>query len=98
MWFFLSNTGYTLRGGFFCFKTKYLENFPIPTATADQQQKLSSLATQMLDAHRQLGLAKSEADKAMLAQRIDILDAQINALVYSLYGLTKEEIAVVEGR
>ncbi|MDD7460828.1 MAG: hypothetical protein PUK78_13135, partial [Spirochaetales bacterium] len=70
----------------------------IPTATADQQQKLSSLATQMLDAHRQLGLAKSEADKAMLAQRIDILDAQINALVYSLYGLTKEEIAVVEGR
>ena len=52
----------------------------------------------MLDAHRQLGLAKSEADKAMLAQRIDILDAQINALVYSLYGLTKEEIAVVEGK
>ena len=75
-----------------------LKELPIPTATADQQQKLSSLATQMLDAHRQLGLAKSEADKAMLAQRIDILDAQINALVYSLYGLTKEEIAVVEGR
>ncbi|MEE1181786.1 MAG: TaqI-like C-terminal specificity domain-containing protein [Treponema sp.] len=75
-----------------------LKELPIPTATADQQQKLSSLATQMLDAHRQLGLAKSEADKVMLAQRIDILDAQINALVYSLYGLTKEEIAVVEGR
>lgn len=75
-----------------------LKELPIPTATADQQQKLSSLATQMLDAHRQLGLAKSEADKAMLAQRIDILDAQINALVYSLYGLTKEEIAVVEGK
>ena len=75
-----------------------LKELPIPIATADQQQKLSSLATQMLDAHRQLGLAKSEADKAMLAQRIDILDAQINALVYSLYGLTKEEIAVVEGR
>ncbi|MDD7459853.1 MAG: TaqI-like C-terminal specificity domain-containing protein, partial [Spirochaetales bacterium] len=52
-----------------------LKELPIPTATADQQQKLSSLATQMLDAHRQLGLAKSEADKAMLAQRIDILDA-----------------------
>ena len=75
-----------------------LKELPIPIATADQQQKLSSLATQMLDAHRQLGLAKSEADKAMLAQRIDILDDQINALVYSLYGLTKEEIAVVEGK
>lgn len=86
------------RGGDYHIYPEHIRNIPIPTATADQQQKLSSLATQMLDAHRQLGLAKSEADKAMLAQRIDILDAQINALVYSLYGLTKEEIAVVEGR
>lgn len=86
------------RGGDYHIYPEHIRNIPIPTATADQQQKLSSLATQMLDAHRQLGLAKSEADKAMLAQRIDILDAQINALVYSLYGLTKEEIAVVEGK
>ncbi|MCI5829094.1 MAG: hypothetical protein SPJ89_11920 [Treponema sp.] len=47
-----------------------------------------------LYAHRQLALAKSDADTAMLQQRIDILDAQ----VYALYCLTKEEIAVVEGR
>ena len=86
------------RGGDYHIYPEHIRNIPIPTATADQQQKLSSLATQMLDAHRQLGLAKSEADKAMIAQRIDILDAQINALVYSLYGLTKEEIAVVEGK
>ena len=86
------------RGGDYHIYPEHIRNIPIPTATADQQQKLSSLATQMLDAHRQLGLAKSEADKAMLAQRIDILDAQINALVYSLYGLTKEEIAVAEGK
>ena len=87
-----------IRGDDFNLYPEHIRNIPIPTATADQKQKLSSLATQMLDAHRQLGLAKSEADKAMIAQRIDILDAQINALVYSLYGLTKEEIAVVEGK
>lgn len=87
-----------MQGDNFQVDKEPLLNVPIAKPTADQQQKLSSLATQMLDAHRQLGLAKSEADKAMLAQRIDILDAQINALVYSLYGLTKEEIAVVEGK
>ena len=30
MWYFLSSTGYVLRGGFFTFKTKYLEPFPLP--------------------------------------------------------------------
>jgi len=29
---------------------------------------------------------------------IERLDAEIDALVYDLYGLTEEEIAVVEGR
>ncbi len=30
LWYFLSSTGYVLRGGFFTFKTKYLEPFPLP--------------------------------------------------------------------
>jgi type I restriction-modification system DNA methylase subunit len=31
LWYFLKNTGYVLRGGFFTFKTKYLEPFPLPS-------------------------------------------------------------------
>ncbi|RRJ28727.1 Eco57I restriction-modification methylase domain-containing protein [Halocatena pleomorpha] len=30
LWFFLSNTGYTLRGGYFTFKRNYLNPFSIP--------------------------------------------------------------------
>jgi hypothetical protein len=30
LWFFLSNTGYTLRGGYFTFKTDYLNPFSVP--------------------------------------------------------------------
>jgi len=33
-----------------------------------------------------------------LARRIERLDAEIDGLVYELYGLTEEEIGVVEGR
>src|SRR5207249_3154547 len=29
MWWFLSNTGYVLRGGYFVFKTNYLQPFPV---------------------------------------------------------------------
>lgn len=38
MWFFLNTTGYVLRGGFFTFKTKYLEPFPVPLIGKDLQQ------------------------------------------------------------
>lgn len=30
LWYYLQNTGYVLRGGYFTFKTNYLEPFPIP--------------------------------------------------------------------
>ena len=33
-----------------------------------------------------------------LKQQIDSTDKEINALVYKLYGLTEEEIKIVEGR
>ena len=29
-WFFIKNTGYVLRGGYFTFKTNYITPFPIP--------------------------------------------------------------------
>lgn len=39
MWFFLKNTGYELRGGFFAFKTKFLEPFPLPKLKNLQEQE-----------------------------------------------------------
>jgi hypothetical protein len=40
--------------------------------------------------------AKSDHDKTLLQRRIDATDRQINRLVYDLYGLTKDEIRLVE--
>lgn len=99
-WYFLQKTGTSLRGGYFRFKTKYLEPFPLPELDDLTAQKLSSLAEQQLTTHRQLASSSSisDADKKLLEQRIHILDSQINAVVYRLYGLTEEEIKVVEGK
>jgi hypothetical protein len=36
-------------------------------------------------------------DKSRIERRIEATDRQIDELVYRLYGLTKEEIAIVEG-
>ena len=38
------------------------------------------------------------ANKELYWRQIDATDAEIDALVYELYGMTEEEIAIVEGR
>ncbi|MGD8719319.1 MAG: hypothetical protein PVH29_10915 [Candidatus Zixiibacteriota bacterium] len=41
--------------------------------------------------------AKSDADKQRLQRAIKTTDRKIDTLVYELYGLTDEEIRIVEG-
>jgi len=57
-----------------------------------------SLVESMLSLHEQLTAAKSAAQKTIMQRQIDATDAEIARLVYDLYGLTAEEIAVVEGK
>jgi hypothetical protein len=47
--------------------------------------------------NRQLASAKAPHDKTVLQTQIDATDRQIDRLVYDLYGLTEEEIKIVEG-
>lgn len=45
---------------------------------------------------KQLASAKSQPQRGMIQRRIAATDAEIDRLVYDLYGLTKEEIRIVE--
>jgi hypothetical protein len=67
--------------------------------TADQarHEKMVALANSMLRLQSQLSTAMSAAQKAIIQRQIDATDAEIDRLVYDLYGLTAEEIALVEG-
>ena len=47
---------------------------------------------------RKLQDAKLDHDKTLLQRQVEATDATIDKLVYELYGLTEEEIAIVEGR
>ena len=50
----------------------------------------------MLVLHQQVQAAKSDAARERIEREIHVTDEQIDALVYELYGLTKEEIKIVE--
>ena len=54
------------------------------------------LSKQMLDTQKKLHASESEQDKKHYQQKVDILDKQIDTLVYELYELTPAEIKIVE--
>ena len=78
-------------------KAPLLEIPLIKTENQNVKNKLVSFVDQMLEVQKKYHSATSEDDKKFHKQKIDILDRQIDKLVYGLYGLTDEEIKIVEG-
>jgi len=58
--------------------------------------KMVALVNRMLALHKNLAIAKVEGQKTIVQRQISHTDAEIDRLVYGLYGLTKDEIAIVE--
>ena len=50
----------------------------------------------MLKLQKKFHSTRLEHDKKLFKTQIDLLDNQIDTLVYKLYGLTEDEIKVVE--
>ena len=69
-------------GGGLDFFTQYMERFPIADRTSPQKTELSRLVEQIL--------ANPESAE------VPALEKEIDALVYQLYGLSAEEIALIE--
>jgi type II restriction/modification system DNA methylase subunit YeeA len=55
-----------------------------------------TLVTEMLELHKHLSHAKTDQEKRIIRQEIVSIDRQIDSLVYGLYSLTADEVAVVE--
>jgi hypothetical protein len=158
LWFYLKSTGYVLRGGYFTFKTKFLEPFPLPKLENLNQQNpiiekveknilntksvsevidkflqylQSNLSSEFLNKKLQNWfeldytefikefnnvIKKTNGDKLskmdemewmevfetkktevqLLNSEIIKTNSEIDLLVYELYGLTEEEIKIVE--
>jgi hypothetical protein len=77
-----------------------LRKLPIPKLSGNdvRQERMVSLAEAMLDLHRKLAAAKTPQEKTALERQIAATDAEIDKLVYELYGLTEDEIKIVEGK
>ncbi len=81
-------------------KNFYVDSLPIPRSKEEShalREKIAVIVGKLLILHQQLAASKTPQDTTLLQRQIDATDRQIDQLVYTLYGLTDEEIALVEG-
>ena len=55
-----------------------------------------SLVERMIELCHRLSSAKTPQERTALERQVTATDAQIDRLVYDLYGLTEQEINIVE--
>jgi len=100
----IKQSGGLFRGGYYAFSRQYIEALPVRTidpansAEKTAHDRMVKLVDSMLALHKQLASAKSEGQRGAIQRQIEATDAEIDSLVYDLYGLTAEEIAIVEGK
>jgi type I restriction-modification system DNA methylase subunit len=96
--FFVHSIASTKQGGYFEYKPMYIEKIPIASGEGTNKKNLiENLAQKIISLQKKLADAKTDHEQTLIQRQIDATDNQIDKLVYELYDLTPEEIAIVEG-
>ncbi|MGA3050708.1 MAG: hypothetical protein ABSE00_02170 [Chitinispirillaceae bacterium] len=85
------------KGGRLRWFNQDVVKIPINPVDKAQHDKLVSLVSSMLNLNQHLSTARTDQEKTVLSRQIEATDRRIDELVYELYGLTEEEITIVEG-
>jgi hypothetical protein len=90
-------------GGYYRFNANNLNSIPIRTidfadpVDAARHARMVALVEQMLALHQRRAAARTPHEQSVIAAQIAATDRQIDRLVYELYGLSEEEVRIVEG-
>lgn len=82
--FFYKNISTPYAGGFYAYKTQFLDNIPIKPASNEKKAEVATLVNEIL-------MNRQSEDKSSLYNKLD-------QVVFSLYDLSKNEIAVIEAK
>lgn len=105
-WFAISNISipFGIRAGKYRYRLiyQYMEKVPIRpidernSEDSCRRERMTDLVNRMLALHAKQRAARTPSDQTAIAREIVATDGQINRLVYELYGLTEEEVRIVE--
>jgi hypothetical protein len=106
-WFAISNISipFGIRAGEYRYRLiyQYMENIPVRVidfsnrSDVSQHSRIVELVKQLLAMHRELPKARIPHEKEAVQRQIIAADREIDLLVYQLYGLSCDDIKLVEG-
>ena len=91
------------RGGWITCTKQYFGALPIRNIDfsnpndKSRHDQIVQLVEQMLAFRQRLSAAKTPQERTALERQITATDTQLDRLVYDLYGLTEDEVRIVEG-
>ena len=99
---YIRQTATQMRGGYYSYESRFIRRLPIreiESASAEDKlrhERIAGLVEHMLSLQRQLSLARTEHTSTVLHRQIEVVDAQIDRLVYDLYDLSEQDVSIVE--
>ena len=101
--YYYSKISSSIRGGYLRFIRQYLETIPIPIPIPipinDKYSKeIEILVAQLLQLNSEKDETKLQTKINQIEGMINYCEEKINEIVYQLYGLTEDEIKIVEGK
>ena len=100
--FYIKSIAATKQGGYFEYKPMYVSKLPIKVidqtipGEKDFYDEVIKLVNQLLKLNEEKQQQTLQSKLDQIENRIDYCEQRINDIVYELYGLTKEEIALIE--
>jgi type I restriction-modification system DNA methylase subunit len=79
-------------------KKTNVAKLPIKTGYGKGETEIIKLVDQLLKLNEEKAETKLQTKTSQLESKIDYCENRINEIVYQLYGLTEEEIKIVEGK
>lgn len=84
-WFFIQNTGYVLRGGYYTFKTDYINPFPVPKVVSKDMENAIITVVDYIIMIKSLPSNISVDEYVSNEGIIRQFEGVIDALIYELY-------------
>jgi hypothetical protein len=94
--FYLHSVAPLKQGGYYSYSSKFIDSVPLPEIVVNSNAKeikdlIESVGT-LLQNNEKMNSLKTDSEKEQIVRHNTFIEDKINKLVYSLYGLTNDEI------
>lgn len=100
--FFITCSGQQMESGYYSFEARFIRSTPIRPihfsnpADKARHDRMVELVGHMLSLHKQMSGAKIPHEKVTLDRQIEATGQEIDILACDLYGLTPEEVTMLQ--